>query len=219
MGIYHTVSQGECFSSLAYKYGFENYRSIFDHPENEELKKTRQNPNILYPNDVVYIPETDLKEYDGATDQKHTFILMHEKVMFRVAVKDENDKPFANTRYELHIEKEVFEGKTDGEGKIEQEIKANENNGKIILYVKDEDGNEIIGVLPLEFGHLDPVHEISGVQKRLNNLGFECGNTDGILGEKMKAALTAFQQKYGLPESGNPCSQTCEKLRQIHDWQ
>lgn len=219
MGKYHTVSQGECFSSLAHQYGFENHRAIFDHPQNEELKNARQNPNILYPNDVVYIPETDLKEYDGATDQKHTFILMREKVIFRIAVKDENDKPFANTRYELHIEKEVFEGETDGEGKIAQEIKANARGGKILLYIKDSDGNETVGFIPLELGNLDPVHEISGVQKRLNNLGFECGNADGILGEKTKSALIAFQKKHDLPESGNPCSQTCEKLRQIHDWQ
>lgn len=42
MAKYHTVQQGECFSSLASKYGFKDYRSIYDHSENAELKEKRK---------------------------------------------------------------------------------------------------------------------------------------------------------------------------------
>lgn len=219
MGKYHTVEQGECFSSLAFKYGFENYRAIYEHAENAELKKQRANPNVLYPEDMVFIPDNELKEVDGETEKKHKFVLMREKVTFRIVLKGEDEKPFANTRYEMTIEKTVYEGKTDGTGKIEQEISANARKGQIILYSNGADGGEVVGVLPLSFGHLDPVHETTGVQERLNNLGFGCGKADGVIGEKTKAALLAFQKKYDLPETGNPCSATMEKLRQAHDWQ
>ena len=219
MGKYHTVAQGECFSSLAHRYGFESYRTIYDHAENEELKKQRLNPNILYPHDVVFVPDNELKEYDAATEQRHHFILKREKTMFRLIVKDEDEKPFADTRYELKIDETVYEGTTDGAGKIEREIKANAHSGCVTFYAKDENGNEIAGLIPLDFGHLDPVLETSGVQARLNNLGFECGKTDGVCGEKTRAAILAFQSQHGLPESGGACAATREKLRQMHDWQ
>jgi Putative peptidoglycan binding domain len=219
MGKYHQVAQGECFSSLAHRYGFESYRTIYNHPENAEIIKQRFNPNILFPDDVVFIPDNELKEVDAATEQLHHFVLIREKTMFRLVVKDENEKPFADTRYELTIDKEVYEGTTDSAGKIEQEIKANARSGQVTLYVKDDEGNEVVGVLPVEFGHLDPVAEATGVQARLNNLGFECGKPDGVIGEKTQAALLAFQKKHGLPESGECCAATREKLRQTHDWQ
>ena len=219
MGKYHRVAQGECFSSLAHRYGFESYRTIYDHPENAELLKQRLNPNILFPDDEIYIPDNELKEVDAATEQTHHFVLKREKTMFRLVIKDADEKPFADTRYELSVDKKVFEGKTDGAGKIEQEINADARSGQIVLFSKEGDDGGIIGVLPLNFGHLDPVLETSGVQARLNNLGFECGKIDGVIGEKTRAALIAFQSKYNLSESGECCAATVEKLRQMHDWQ
>ncbi len=219
MGKYHKAAQGECFSSLAHQYGFENYRTIYDHPENAELIKERLNPNILYPYDVVFIPDNELKEVDAATEQTHHFVVKKEKTKFRLVVKDEDGKPFADTRYELTIDEKVFEGTTDGTGKLEEEISAKAHSGYVTFYPKDENGAEIVGFIPLDFGHLDPVRETSGVQARLNNLGFECGKNDGTIGEKTKAALLEFQKKHGLPESGEACAATREKIQQMHDWQ
>lgn len=219
MGKYHTVAQGECFSSLAHEHGFESYRVIYQHPENAELVKQRSNPNVLYPKDVVYIPDNELKEVEAATEQRHHFVLKKEKTMFRIVIKDEYEKPFADTRFELTVDRKIYEGKTDSTGKIEQEINANARSGQINFYSNKGGENEIIGVVPLNFGHLDPVREASGVQARLNNLGFECGKIDGVIGDKTTTALLAFQKKHGLPETGEACSATREKLRQIHDWQ
>ncbi len=74
MGKYHTVAQGECFSSLAHEHGFESYRVIYNHPENAEISKQRTNPNVLYPNDVVFIPDHELKEADAATEPRHLLV-------------------------------------------------------------------------------------------------------------------------------------------------
>lgn len=160
MGKYHRAVQGEYFSSLAHQYGFENYRTIYNHPENADLIKQRLNPNILYPHDVVFIPDTELKEVDAATEQTNHFVVKKEKTKFRMQLKDEDGKYFADTRYELTIDEKVFEGTTDGAGKIEQDINANARSGYVTFYLKDENGNETVGLLPLEFGHLDPVLEV-----------------------------------------------------------
>lgn len=219
MGKYHRAAQGECFSSLAHLYGFENFQTIFSHPQNAELIKKRLNPNILHPQDVVFIPDNELKEVDAATEQTHVFVVKKEKTKFRLQLKDDDENPFADTRYELKIGEKVFEGTTDGDGKLEQEINADARSGCVTFYPKDENGDELMGFIPLDFGHLDPASELSGVQKRLNNLGFGCGKTDGVIGEKTKAALLKFQRKHNLPESGEACAATKEKLRQMHDWQ
>jgi peptidoglycan hydrolase-like protein with peptidoglycan-binding domain len=130
---------------------------------------------------------------------------------------ENDDKPFANFRYELKVDRQTFEGHTDQDGKLEQEIPAEAKDGAVILYKSGGD-NDIAAIIPLNFGHLNPVEDITGLQSRLNNLGFECGKADGILGPKTKAALSEFQRKHELPETGEPDPSTREKLRRIHDW-
>jgi N-acetylmuramoyl-L-alanine amidase len=216
---YHVVKQGDCLSSVAKRYGFRNYRTVYDHPKNAELRSKRPNPNILLPEDVVYIPENKLKEENGATEQQHRFVLKQERTVFRLMLKDSEEKPYANTPFELRIDNQIFQGKTDGNGKLEEKIKADAKFGEVTLYANENGESRILAIVPLELGHLDPIDAVTGVQARLSNLGFECGKVDGVLGKKTKEALRDFQTKHNLPVSGEPCVQTRSKLKQLHDWQ
>jgi len=69
----------------------------------------------------------------------------------------------------------------------------------------------------LELGRLDPVDKISGVQARLNNLGFDCGRVDGVMNTETKEALQAFQVTVGLPPTGELDSATKAKLYEGHE--
>lgn len=40
----HVVKQGECLTRIAARYGFGDYRVIYDHPANTEFKRKRPNP-------------------------------------------------------------------------------------------------------------------------------------------------------------------------------
>jgi N-acetylmuramoyl-L-alanine amidase len=213
------VKQGECLSSLAKKYGFADYMTIYDHPNNAELKAKRQNPNVVFPDDEIYIPDFELREVDAATERKHRFQLIGNKTVFRIVVKDGDGEPFASVRYELKIEKETYEGTTDQNGKLEQKIPADARKGALILFSDEEDERKVIGMFSLDLGHLDPVEEITGVQSRLNNLGYGCGRVDGVAGRKTGEALRAFQAENGLPVTGEADRSTREKLRLLHDWQ
>jgi N-acetylmuramoyl-L-alanine amidase len=215
----HTVKQGDCLSSIAKKYGFPDYKVIWDDGSNAQLKQKRKDPNILFPGDVVVIPDIDLKQVDKSTEQKHNFVLDVETVKLQLIVKDDEGKPYANCRYELKIDDKKFDGTTDGSGKIIQEIAPDASSGEVALYSKEGEAESVITVFKLELGHLDPVAEMTGIQARLNNLGFFCGKVDGIIGPMTEDALKAFQEKNGLSVTGSADQATKDKLAQLHDWQ
>jgi len=68
----------------------------------------------------------------------------------------------------------------------------------------------------LVIGHLDPVEEISGVQARLHNLGFDPGPIDGIKGSLTGAAVKRFQETFGLAVDGIAGPRTQAKLKEEH---
>ncbi len=215
----HKVKQGDCLSSIAKKYGYPDYKVIWNDGANAELKQKRKNPNMLFPGDLVVIPDLELKQIDKSTEQTHNFVLDAETVKFQLIVKDDEGKPYANCKFDLKIGGKDFTGNTDGSGKIEQEIPADASTGEVAIYEKTGETESVITVFKLELGHLDPVAEATGVQARLNNLGFFCGKVDGIIGPMTQEALKAFQGKNGLSETGAADEATKNKLAQLHDWE
>jgi N-acetylmuramoyl-L-alanine amidase len=218
MAGYHKVVQGEHLSSIAKKYGFSSYKTIWDHGQNAELKKRRQNPNVLFPGDDLFIPDKGEKTESKITEKKHRFELKAEKLKLRLVLEDLYEKPLANAKCELHIENESKELTTDGQGKIERDIKPTDE--KVFLTVKDPQTpvNEIL--IPIKIGHLDPVEEESGQKGRLNNLGYFAGPFAGRSIEQNKAAFQSaieeFQCDHGLLVDGKCGSGTQAKLKQVH---
>lgn len=68
----HTVRQGDSIVSIAYRYGLL-WGTIWDHPNNAELCRQQDDKNILYPGDVLFIPDRCEKEENGQTWQRHRF--------------------------------------------------------------------------------------------------------------------------------------------------
>lgn len=53
---------------------------------------------------------------------------------------------------------------------------------------------------------------VKKVQKRLNELGYDCGTPDGVMGSKTKRALKKFQRDSGLTADGIIGKKTLEAL-------
>jgi N-acetylmuramoyl-L-alanine amidase len=47
----------------------------------------------------------------------------------------------------------------------------------------------------------------------LNNLGFDCGDVDGVIGPKTETAIRGFQESEGLDVDGIAGPQTQAKLK------
>lgn len=207
MASYHTVQQGEHLSRIAEKYGFHNYLTIWDRPENKDLKEKRVNPNVLAPGDRLFIPDKQTKREHRPTGSKHRFKITEAKLMLRLAVRNLDSKPVANTPCQLIVEGTTFQLTTDGNGKIEQLIPATA-----------ETGNLIIGDLqvPIKIGHLDPVDQLAGYRARLNNLGYDAGDADDVNDPQLRSAIEEFQCDHDLSVNGDCDGATQSKLKEIH---
>ena len=167
MGTYHTVVQGEYVSGIAKKYGFSSYKKIWDHAQNAELKKQRQNPNVIFPGDQLFIPDKSEKKETRSTGQRHQFVLKTEKLKLRLVLEDLYEKPIANAQCELSVENETFRLTTDGKGKIEKDIKPGARSA--VLTIKDPQTPINKVLIPIKIGDLDPVDKEPGQKARLNN--------------------------------------------------
>jgi len=202
----YIVKQGDCLSSIAAKYGLF-WEKIWNHPKNAQLREKRKDPYILYPGDVIFIPQKEDKEVAAATGQKHRFRRkgIPEKLELILCLEGE---PRRNEDYELQIDGKLIRGKTDGQGKVSISIPPGARQGKLILIKTGEEFN-------LDLGHLDPITEITGVQARLANLGFDV-EVSGKWDERSKEALRQFQKSNNLNPTGEIDETTRNKLKEVH---
>ena len=205
--IEHVVEQGECVASIAASYGVPG-KKVWNAPENEELREKRKSPYMLYPGDVVRVNDRDKREEACATEQHHRFERKAEKTWLRVKLLDLGEAR-AGEPYVLKIGGEVIEGKTDGEGKVEVEIPAHATEAVLRLGDKQR-GEDFL----LKVGGLDPVTEVSGVQARLANLGYDCEVT-GAMDERTKRAVREFQYDNVL-KMGEVSEETREELVKVY---
>ena len=122
-----TVDLGDSIPSLAKENG-HFWRTVWDHPQNLQLKTKRKDPNVLSPGDDVFIPEIEVKEESRPTDQKHKFKLKGEAVKFKVRLLLLGE-PRKNEPYVLDVDGKLINGTTDGGGQLEHVVPANAKAG------------------------------------------------------------------------------------------
>jgi hypothetical protein len=198
--------QGDCLSSIASKFGFL-WQTLWNLPENAELKRVRKDPNVLLPGDRVTIPDLRLKQEPADTDKRHCYIKLGEPAKLRMRFLEDGE-PLSGEKYTLMIDGEVRFGTLDQNGQLVESIPPRADLVRLSIDNQDP--------VTLKLGTVDPITEISGVQGRLNNLGYFLGNVDNIVGPKTREALRRFQQACGLPVTGKPNQATRDKLVHVH---
>jgi Putative peptidoglycan binding domain len=208
MPINHTVEDGDSVISLSEEHGLFAL-TIWDHPANAGLRQQRTDMNVLMPGDVVFVPDKRIKLEKRPTGARHRFRRKGIPALFRLQVFDVRI-PRRNEKYILTVDGIEIKGTTDNEGILEHYIPAQARQGELVI---GEDEFR----LTLQFGYLDPLNEISGIQKRLANMGYDCGEPDGTLNEATKQALIEFQRDNELERTGELDAATKDKLLEVHD--
>jgi len=204
----YTVKQGDCIENIAFKHGLF-WEKVWNHPKNLNLKEKRKDPNVLYPGDVVFIPDKEEKQESGATEQKHRF--RRKGVPAKIEIRLlQYGEPRKTTDFILNIDGNLIREKTNKDGWLKCKISPNARKGHLIV-----DPGEFQEEYDLNLGDVDPIDEISGIQGRLANLDYECKIT-GILNDEIKAAIALFQKDHGLDVTGEIDIKTKEEIQKTH---
>jgi Putative peptidoglycan binding domain len=207
----YVVDQGECMASIAYENGFL-LETLWNDPGNAKLKVERKDPNVLLPGDRVHIPEKRIREESCATDNNHQFVQKGVTEALRIVLLDSEGKPRASLPYILKIKGgRTKSGYTNKNGLIEAPILPNAREGELII-----NSGEAEEHYDLDLGAIDPPSAVTGVQARLNNLGFSCGDVDGELGPVTAGAIRKFQESQNLPVTGKIDDNTRDALVSAH---
>lgn len=202
-----TVSDGDCFVNISKQEGFY-WETIWNHPENAKLRSKRKHLNIIKADDEIYIPDLTIKEVSRETDKRHRFQVKGYPVRFTLTLMNLGE-PRANENYTLIVDGDSRNGRTDDSGTLRERIPPQARTGLLLLGEKQEE-------FTINFGYVDPIDEISGVQRRLQNLGFYEGEIDDQLNEETISAIADFQRSVELSGEGELNDETRQKLVEVH---
>jgi hypothetical protein len=193
MGTTYTAGDNDCISSIAQDNGFF-WQTIWNHPQNADLKALRKDPNVLMAGDAVFIPDLTVKGVAGGSGARHTFKLRGVPAIARFRFL-EAGKPRAGVPYVLNVGDLSTNGQTDGDGCVQFPIPPNVTTGTLFLGQGAKARR-----YDLQFGAINPVTEESGARQRLTTLGFDCGD-DGDA-DRLARAIRSFQVAKTLQVTG-----------------
>lgn len=197
------VSANDCIDSIAYARGLL-WKTVWDHPENQELKQLRKDPNVLHEGDEVFVPEIELRKDDAATEQRHRYRRrgVPAKIKIRVLI---DDQPVANTECTLVVDGVSREMRTDRDGFVGVAVMPDARSGQLRL----RRGNRTT-IYPLSFGRLSPISTDQGIRDRLKGLGFDVSTDTGF-----NEAVRKFAKLHDLNMDAGVDDSFRSKLREV----
>lgn len=213
----HRVGPNDCVHSVAALFG-HSWTTIWDHPNNAELKKEREAPTCLKAGDELFVPPINPRAARLRTTQSHRFVRKEVPHWLRLTFEDDRGKPRSGVEYELDVGGKVREGKTDPNGKLEAPIPTGATHARLRLFANDKRTGEryVAEEFSLAVGRLDPTRSVTGVKARLKNMGFYQGSVDDEVDGSFRDALRLFQEFEGLDVTGEIDDPTCGKLFAAH---
>ena len=208
----HIVNEGDCLVSVAFENGFHP-KTLWEHPQNSELRHKRQEATVLLPGDIIFIPDLRRKEFNKSTEAEHVFKLKGVPDMLKICFLDADDNARAGRVYIIDIDGNLRRGKTDSEGFLKEPITPSAAHAHLILYENFENNEK--EEYDLDLGYLQPITELAGVQARLASLGYPSGNED-TLGERTRRSIINFQKDHGFEPTGELDSQTRSKIKEVY---
>jgi hypothetical protein len=186
----YVIRQGDHLAAIAYKFGFDA-DTVWNDPSNADLRKLRPDPNILWPTDVLYIPDppaggpptTALTP--GSTN---VFVSTPATVTLTVAFMGDDPSTYASKAYTVQELDQLTGLATDGNGVATFPIPVNLKTATVSF---SDSGDSYV----LSIGAMDPIDTLSGIFSRLQNLGYidDSAALDSSDLSGLRAGLRAFK--------------------------
>ena len=203
----HVVAQGEHAPGIAARQGFDDFREIWDHPHNSDLRARRPSSAVLAAGDQLHLPARTSASTTRATGAQHRFVSKEAPLKLRIRLQDFLGRPLRDTSFELVSRDTKEHLTTDSDGHFEAEIAKTDRDKRLLL---DD------FTVPLQIGSLDPIQEESGRNARLANLGYLLDPTDSSEDDDVHLAIEEFQADNDLALTGTFDSATQAKLLEVH---
>lgn len=197
----HVAAPGECIAKISDRYGFFP-GTVWEAADNTALRELRGTMYILVAGDRVAIPARRDGSAEVRTGNRYRVRRKGVPETLRVRFLD-GDRPRADAPYLFRVKDADGtpvadrKGTTDAEGFVTESLPPSARVAEIVL--GQGVGQEVYEVA---IGNVDPLDTVRGVQARLRNLGYSCGDEDGEPGPGTAGALRAFQRDRGLPVTG-----------------
>jgi hypothetical protein len=178
--------------SIAAAHGLP-WKKVWEHADNEALRKARKTPNILLPGDELALPEKTPKEISVAHEKRHRFRRTGAIVELRIRLHS-FEGPRKDEPYHLEIGDKKIPGetpKTDADGLAVCRVPATATEARLVVG-KNEDIYELL------IGQMDPIDTVTGLHARLDNMGYDVGGVHTGFDEKSAEALSAFLLDHGV---------------------
>jgi N-acetylmuramoyl-L-alanine amidase len=194
----YVIKQGDYLALLAHKFGFDD-DAVWNDPKNTELRQLRPNPNILWPTDILYIPDQVNKKPEtfelqvGTTNTFTAPLPPTTKVSVKFAAAD--PAKFASQAYTIQEIPSSAGLTTDGDGVASFEAPV---DLRTLTLVFAQSGQSF----RFSLGTMDPIDTITGIFARLQNLGYVKRSRGANIDlDVVRAGLWSFQQSLGQTSS------------------
>ncbi len=163
----YVVKQGDYLAQIAYRFGFDA-DTVWMDDKNSDLRALRCNPNILYPSDILYIPDPpDPQFVTLKVGQTNTFTsdAPAAQVVLQFAGTDADPSMYSSQPFLIAELPEVTGLQTDANGVATIDVPVTLSS--ITLTFSNTGATQSILI-----ADMDPINTLSGIFKRLQHLGF-----------------------------------------------
>jgi hypothetical protein len=202
----YVVRQGDFMDQLASRYGFDG-DAAWNDGSNDGLRRAGRLPNQLFPGDKLSLPDpTPLKAHALTVGSMNTFTAPAPTTT-TIGVKfisTEGGASYASKAFFVSELPELTDLSTTGEGVATFDTPVTLSKATIVF---SETGETWV----LAIGAMDPMTTLSGIFKRLQNLGYIAANIEFDRNEPssnlptLRNGLLALKESEGrAPESSPP---------------
>jgi N-acetylmuramoyl-L-alanine amidase len=195
----YVVKQGDCLARIAFQFGFDA-DAVWNDNKNADLRAIRPDPNILWPTDVLYIPDQVDKQPNMLNvDTGTTNTFTADAPLVKVSVRF-SDAGCASKAFSVPELPSLTDLTTGGDGTATVSIPV---TLEVFHIVFTDSG----ATYALAVGHLDPLTTMSGILQRLQALGYlatDMDLDDPSYLELIRAALRALKAE----QSGDAAPQS-----------
>jgi N-acetylmuramoyl-L-alanine amidase len=151
MATSYRVQEGDTLPGIALDAGFYSWETLYNHPQNANLRAQRPNPGELFASDQLYIPDkqpktVELQSFPLADNPQRKYRLVRKNVRAYVSLylHNDEDEPYANKKYQLQVDGQLYAGATGADGLLRESIPPQSQSCVITLWPNANDPNETV---------------------------------------------------------------------------